>query len=154
MPTIMSRKKRGRTPLTKEMLLPMSASVVRKLSLENHVMLAALKAGQGNKDAMVSLLRVLYMTWFLSEKTEPVTDVATLLDVESSLEISIEAAAQGLGWQLSDEIVSAIEHVLLGFDRMISDAPKYRYQEAWDRLCRFVASEKQSPLPGSQLGKV
>ncbi|WP_338642078.1 hypothetical protein [Burkholderia pyrrocinia] len=33
------------------MLLPLPASVVRNFSLENHLMLAALKAGHGDKDA-------------------------------------------------------------------------------------------------------
>jgi hypothetical protein len=53
------RRKAGRTtpPLTREMLLPMNADVVSKVSLHNHMALVALRQGQGNADLVAELLK-------------------------------------------------------------------------------------------------
>ncbi|WP_322025438.1 hypothetical protein [Burkholderia sp. BCC1977] len=150
----MSRKNRGRTPISTEMLLPLPVNVARGISLENHLALATLKAGHGNKDAVVAVMRVLYMTWFMLEKTAYEADVQQFLDIESALEISVEAAERDGERRLSGDIVPSIERMLLCFDQLIRKTPKYRYQEAWARMCRFADSDQLSPLPGSRMERL
>ncbi|WP_321899878.1 hypothetical protein [Paraburkholderia heleia] len=58
-----SKMQRGRSPLTKEMLLPLPVKVVCEFSLENRLALVSIKGGHGMEDTMIALLRVLYLTW-------------------------------------------------------------------------------------------
>lgn len=50
------------------MLLPIPAKVVRDISLENHLALATMQEGYCSPDTMISLLRILYITYYLLEK--------------------------------------------------------------------------------------
>jgi hypothetical protein len=136
------------------MLLPLPANVVRKMSLENHLALSAIRRGHGTPETMVTLLRVLYMTYFMSAPASAGADLQLFLDVETVLDRSILAAEQGCDWQLQPEWLPAIERILLRFDDIVGSVPKYRYVESWDKLCRFVGSARQSPLPGSRLDGV
>ncbi|WP_429322817.1 hypothetical protein [Paraburkholderia sp. GAS448] len=52
------------------MLLPLPATEVRALSLENHLALAAMRSGHGTISLAMHLLRVLYLAWFLRDATE------------------------------------------------------------------------------------
>jgi hypothetical protein len=133
------------------MLLPLPASVVRDLSLESHLALAVIRSGHGTAETMISLLRMLYMTYFMlgNECLEP--DLALFCEAETVLDRSISAAGQGHGWQVRAGQLVPVGQVALRFDEMLGSVPKYRYIESWDRLCRFVHSVAPSPLPGSQL---
>lgn len=61
------RRKTGRTtpPLTREMLLPMSAELASKVSLHNHLALVALRHGKGNADLIAELLKTVYVAYDL-----------------------------------------------------------------------------------------
>lgn len=150
----MKRKDKSRAPRTKEMLLPLSASAVRSISLENHLSLATMRSGHGTSDTMVGLLRILYVTFYLLEKNHSEADLVLFLEVEASLDESIQAAGEGRDWRLATEHLPAIERVVRRCDEVLGSVPKYRYVEAWDKLNRFIHSPQQSPLPGSQLGPV
>ncbi len=131
--------------------MPLPGSVVRDLSLENHLALAAIRSGQGTAETIVSLLRMLYMTYFMLGTECPEADLALFCEAETVLDSSISAAGQGHGWQVSAEQLLPVGQVALRYDEVLGRVPKYCYIESWDRLCRFVHSAATSPLPGSQL---
>ncbi|RXV70023.1 hypothetical protein D1006_30385 [Burkholderia stabilis] len=110
-----------------------------------------MRSGNGTHDTMVALMRALYMTYFMLEAPVQADDLAFLLDIEAILQKSIEAAAQGQGWFVSDEYLTFIERLLLRLDTLVGGVPTYRYREAWARLDCFVKSSEVSPLPGSRL---
>ncbi|MEN2468428.1 hypothetical protein [Burkholderia sp. GS2Y] len=147
----MKQKRKGRTPRTKAALLPLPAALARNISIEYHLALAAMRSGNGTHDTMVALMRALYMTYFMLEAPVQADDLAFLLDIEAILQKSIEAAAQGQGWFVSDEYLTFIERLLLRLDTLVGGVPSYRYREAWARLDCFVKSSEVSPLPGSRL---
>ncbi|WP_254700425.1 hypothetical protein [Trinickia violacea] len=151
----MAKKGPSRPRRTKEMLLPLQTSVVRDISLENHLALATMRSGHGTSDAMVALLRALYMTFYLLEGNHSETELALFLEVETTLDASIRAAAgEGRDWRLAEEQLPLIEHVLQRCDEVVGSVPKYCYVDALDKLSRFVHSAQQSPLPGSRLGEM
>lgn len=149
----MARKGAARVARTKEMLLPLSARIVRCISLENHLSLAAIRDGHGTPDTMIALLRILYMT-FLLEAPCGAQSFGLYLEVEAALDESICAAAYGHDWQLPAGCLPAIEAVLRRNDELVGSIAKYRYIEAWEKLTRFVGSAEPSPLPGGRLGEV
>lgn len=146
-----SKMQRGRLALTKEMLLPLPANVVREFSLENHLALVSIKGGSGTEDTMIALLRLLYLTWFMVERSLREGDSALFVEAEEALQASIAAARKGAGWSLCDRRVVIVEHLLLRFDQVIDEVPKFRYLEAVERTRRFVASTQLSPLPDTRL---
>jgi hypothetical protein len=150
----MTKKQKSHASRTKEMLLPLPASVVRSISLENHLALATMRSGHGTRVTTVALLRVLYMTFYMVEKHCAEADLMLFLEVEAALDESMRAADAGGGWKIATERLPALEQVLQRSDEVVSGVPKYRYVEAWDRLNRFVGSEQHSPLPGSRMGEV
>ncbi|WP_232454616.1 hypothetical protein [Burkholderia ubonensis] len=151
----MIRKGRtSRTPRTKEMLLPLPAGVARKISLENHLALATIRTGHGTPDAMIALLRVLYMTYFMLEKDVSDADLESFRDVETALDESIRAADGGGDWRVRGERLPAIERMLLQFDHLIARVQRYRYADAWARMENFARSPEESPLPGSSLNGI
>jgi hypothetical protein len=101
------------------MWLPRPASVVRDLSLENHLTLAVIRSGQGTAETMTSLLRMLYMTYFMlgTECSEP--DLALFCEAETVLDSSISAAGQGHGWQVSAEQLLPVGQAALRYDEVL-----------------------------------
>jgi hypothetical protein len=61
------KRKAARTtpPLTHAMLLPMPVELARKVSLQNHLALVALRQGQGNADLVAELLKTVYVAYDL-----------------------------------------------------------------------------------------
>ncbi|WP_080424629.1 hypothetical protein [Burkholderia ubonensis] len=66
----MPQKQLSRRPRNKAELLPLSAGLVRNISLENHLALATMRAGHGTSETMIALLRVLYLTFFIVERID------------------------------------------------------------------------------------
>ncbi|MBB5460514.1 hypothetical protein [Paraburkholderia sp. Cpub6] len=124
---------------------------LRDLSLEGHLALAVLRSGHGTAETMVSLLQMLYLTYFMLGTACPEADVALFREAETVLDSSISAAAQGHGWQVSTEQTVTVGLVASRYDEVLGSVPKYRYIESCDRLCRFFHSAATSPLPDSQL---
>jgi len=150
----MTRKGQARKTRTKEMLLPLPASIVKQISLENHMSLVVMRNGHGTQDTMTALLQTLYMTFYLLDGNCSEVDLALFLEVETGLDKSIRTAAQGCDWQVDAQWLPAIEQVLRRNDEIMGSLPKYCYAEAWGKLTRFVGSTQMSPLPGSRLNEV
>ncbi|MFP3182418.1 MAG: hypothetical protein RXR52_32405 [Paraburkholderia sp.] len=136
------------------MLLPLPASTVKQISLENHMSLVLMRNGHGTADTMTALLRILYMTFYLLEGSCSEADLALFLEVEMGLDKSIREASRGRDWQVDAQWLPAIGQVLRRNDEIVGSVPRFRYTEAWERLRRFVISAQISPLPGSPLNEV
>ncbi|WP_244137139.1 hypothetical protein [Burkholderia pyrrocinia] len=134
--------------------MPLPTAHVRAISLENHLALAAIRSGHGTSEAMVALLRVLYLGYFIVAPDVSDADLALFLEAESVLEQSVEAAGDGQGWRITKDALAAIEQLLLRVDAIVGSVPKYHYLEARNKLGRFAASADRSPIPGSKLNEV
>lgn len=126
----MTRKRMTSKPRTKTMLLPLSSALVRNISLENHMSLAAMRSGHGTHDTMCALLRILYMLFYMLEGNDRDAEFPQFLDAESALDKSIQAAATGQNWQLDEESIPVMEAMLLRFDEVIANVPAFRYQDS------------------------
>jgi hypothetical protein len=137
--------KPGRKPLTKAMLLPLPVGRVRALSLENHLLLAAIRNGHGSQDVTMNLMRVLYLTYFMFDGTRW-RDLDAFREAEAALDCTITRAEQDQGWTLPEEDHGVLEHIVALHDQQLASAPSHRYVEAWDRLQRFMHSHDPSPI--------
>ena len=136
-----------RVPLTKEMLLPLSTEKVRALSLENHLALAVVRSGKGDCDQVVCLLRVVYLAFLMRNETASGSDLDLYREAEGVLDACIERGAHGEAWALREDEVTDIERVLAVHDEQLAAIPRHRYLAAWERLQRFVADRRCSPVP-------
>ncbi|KVS50720.1 hypothetical protein WK39_28085 [Burkholderia cepacia] len=150
----MTRKRMVHKPRTKAMLLPLPFVLVRNISLENHMALAAMRSGHGTHDTMCALLRVLYVLFYMLDGREDTRDLSGLLEAEAILDKSVQAVASGQDWQVDGQGIPVIEAMLLRFDEVIGSVPAFRYQEAWEKMAKFARTDLQSPIPGSRVGKI
>lgn len=84
--------RKSRAGLTKEMLLPLSTEKVRSLSLENHMALTVVRSGNGDCDQVVSLLRNVYLAFFMRSETESGSDFDLYRRAEAVLDAYIARA--------------------------------------------------------------
>ncbi|HDR9090104.1 TPA: hypothetical protein QDB10_006099 [Burkholderia vietnamiensis] len=126
------------------MLLPLSAEKVRSLSLEHHMALAVVRSGSGNCDQVVSLLRVVYLAFFMRSETASGSDLNLYRRAEAVLDACIARAEP---WMLQPSEAADVERLLVVHDEQLAAVPKHRYLAAWDRLQRFVTGTGQSPIP-------
>jgi hypothetical protein len=148
----MTKKHKSHGPRSKEMLLPLRSIVVRSISLENHLALAAMRGRHGTRATFIALLRVLYMTFYLTESHCSEAELTLFRQAETALAESMRDADERGDWKLPAISLPTLELLLRQSDELVSSVPKYRYVEAWDRFARFVRSAQLSPLPGSCLG--
>ncbi|MBR8334141.1 hypothetical protein KDW69_21030 [Burkholderia ambifaria] len=127
---------------------------MRRISLENHLALAAMRSGRGSPDTMVALLRVLYLLFFLLEGSLCDDEQAWLLEAEDVLDESIRGAEGSGDWHVDAQKLPIIERLLLRCDEAVASVPKFRYVDAWQKMETFVRSPERSPLPGSRLADV
>ena len=142
-----AKKRRGRSGLSKELLLPMSIERVRALSLENHLALATVCAGRGHADQVIHLFRTVYLAFLLREETAAGEGTELYRAAEAALDACFERGERGERWLLLDRERAAIERVLVVHDSQLAAVRKHRYLAAWDRLQRFVVGAALSPIP-------
>ncbi|HDR9021951.1 hypothetical protein L0Z31_27050 [Burkholderia vietnamiensis] len=126
----MTRKRMANKPRTKAMLLPLPFALVRSISLENHLALAAMRSGHGTPDTMCALLRVLYVLFYMLDGNYDDADLSRFVDGEAVLAKSVQAVASGQDWQIVEEGISVIEAMLLRFDEVAGSVPAFRYQDS------------------------
>lgn len=137
----------SRSALTKEMLLPLSTEKVRSLSLAHHLALAMVRSGNGDCDQVVSLLRVVYLAFFMRSETESGSDLDLYRRAEAVLDACIARAECGEPWMLHENEAADVERLLVVHDAQLAAVPKHRYLAAWDQLQRFVTGTGRSPIP-------
>ncbi|QVN21312.1 hypothetical protein [Burkholderia pyrrocinia] len=145
----MKTKNHNSIDRTREMLLPLSTHIVRSLSLENHLALAAIRTGWGAPRIMKVLTRALYMTYFLIERVASDDEMALFRDAEAVLDQSISTAEKAGTWEVTAEQSPILEKILLWFDEAVSRVPMCRYIECMERFYRFAQSAEKSPFPDS-----
>lgn len=137
----------SRSALTKEMLLPLSTEKVRSLSLAHHLALAMVRSENGDCDQVVSLLRVVYLAFFMRSETESGSDLDLYRRAEAVLDACIARAERDEPWMLRENEAADVERLLVVHDAQLAAVPKHRYLAAWDRLQRFVTGKGRSPIP-------
>ncbi|MPV71349.1 hypothetical protein [Burkholderia sp. BE17] len=133
------------------MLLPLSTEKVRALSLENHLAFATVRAGRGDAEQIINLLRVVYLAFYLREETASGADLDLYRQAEAALDACVERAKQGERWLLFDCEQAAVESLLVVHDAQLAAISKHRYLAAWDRLQRFVTGTGRSPIPAAEV---
>ncbi|KWN14708.1 hypothetical protein WT83_16600 [Burkholderia territorii] len=137
----------GRRALTKEQLLPLPTEKVRALSLGHHMALATVRSDHGSDDQVLSLLRVIYLAFYLRYETVAGIDTNLYRQAEMALDACIVRAERGEKWLLLDREAAVIERVLVVHDAQLAAVPVYRYVLAWERLERLIVDTKQSRSP-------
>ncbi|AOK19211.1 hypothetical protein WL51_23135 [Burkholderia ubonensis] len=140
-------RRADRKPLTKSDLLPLPTAKVRALSLENHMALAAIRAGHGGEEQISCLLRVVYLAFYMRGETEAGADLSVYRQAEAALDACIARAEQGTAWLLLDREQSTIEQILVVHDEQLAAVPMHRYCAAWENLQRFMTGQIRSPIP-------
>lgn len=128
------------------MLLPLPVSRVRALSLENHLALAAMRSGHGNLDVAMTLLRILYLTWFMRDTAGGEGNPDVFRDAEAAVTRSRIRADQHEGWTLEDTDHDLFAEILALHDQQLASMPSHRYTAAWDSLNRFLRNDDESPI--------
>jgi len=131
---------------SKEMLLPLSTEKVRAISLENHLALSMVRAGRGESEQIIDLLRVVYLAFYLRDETASDADLGLYRKAEAALGACIGRAERGKKWLLLDHERAAAQRILVVHDEQLAAVPKHRYVAAWDRLQRFISSDARSPI--------
>ncbi|MBR8028550.1 hypothetical protein KDX27_31415 [Burkholderia cenocepacia] len=138
---------RARRPLTKAQLLPLPVDQVRALSLKHHLALAMLRDGRGDIEAIITLLNVLYLAFFLRDSAPVALDGCRRAEV--ALDDCIRRAERGEPWCLADDERQALEQLVVMHDAQLAAAPAHRYLDAWDQVQRVMASGGRSPIPAA-----
>ena len=135
------KRKAGRTspPLTREMLLPMTANVVSKVSLHNHLALVALRQGQGNADLIAELLKTVYVAYDLSAPDQRLARTEQFARAESAVKAVIVHAAATDEWRLAEAECENVEQILGLHDQQLGALPKHLIDAAKQRLMRVLA---------------
>jgi hypothetical protein len=130
------KRKAARTtpPLTRAMLLPMSAELASKVSLHNHLALVALRQGQGNADLIAELLKTVYVTYDLLDSDQRAALTGHFAGAESAIKAVIKHAAATDEWRLAEEECEGVELILGLHDVQLAALPKHRIEGAKQRL--------------------
>jgi hypothetical protein len=134
------KRKTGRTspPLTRAMLLPMSADVVSKVSLHNHLALVALRQGQGNADLIAELLGTVYVAYDLLDPDQRIAFIDQFTHAEASIKAVITHAAATDEWRLAEAECENVELILGLHDTQLVALPKHLVEGAKQRLMRVL----------------
>jgi len=137
---------RSKVPKTKDMLLPLTAAVARKKSLEHHLTLASLQSGHGTPDALSTVFQTIYLAYFVHEAVVGRRDLDQFRTAEAAV-VDCAVAGKRTGiFEISAEGRTAVEHLLLMHDEQLTSVPAHVIASAHVRLAQFVADNKLSPI--------
>jgi hypothetical protein len=143
------RRKSPRQPLTKNQLLPLPLATVRAMSLENHMAFAAVKAGNGSLAQMSSLLRVVYLSYYLRDEMASGEEVDPYRQAERALERCTRCSIEGSdAWTLMPDEEKVIGQIMVLLDAQLAAVPLHRFMRARDRLQTFVAANTGRSIAG------
>jgi hypothetical protein len=136
----------NRKPLSKSLLLPMSAQSAREMSLAHHLALAACRGDSANRHQINELVRSVYMAYFLQRMGYGDLPFECYEHAEAAFENALAVAAKCGRWMISDQDAPVIERLLALHDQQLSEAPMHRVAEAEKQLRQFLAGTGVSPL--------
>lgn len=133
----------ARTPLSRELLLPLPASTVSSLSLENHLALAALRAGHNSVDLMARLVNVVGAARYLHEADHGrgTSGQAVFDTAWQALLRCINGGRGGTCETLVEADFSALEQLVTLHDRQMATTPVHLLLAARERLNRYYRRE-------------
>lgn len=126
------------------MLLPLPPEKRKKLQLQYHLALVAIRGGHGNPELVAVLLNAMYVSFDLAGRGKCV-DLALYQRADVALQAYMERMDRDEDL-LSDDEAVALEQVLTMYDAQLSRMPSHRYVEACERTHRFVLSGGESPI--------
>src|SRR5476649_1169675 len=136
----------NRKPLSKSLLLPMSAQPARGMSLAHHLALAACRGDAANRHQINELVRSVYMAYYLQRMGFGEVPFECYEHAEAAFENALAVAAKCARWKISEQDARVIERLLALHDQQLSEAPMHRVVEAERRLRQFLAGADASPL--------
>ncbi|BBU33491.1 hypothetical protein BTHE68_72250 (plasmid) [Burkholderia sp. THE68] len=95
---------------------------------------------------------MLYVTFFVQDAGYGETDLLVYGRAEAALERGLQRAEAERVWTLETADWPLFEAVLQEADRQLAGAPRYAHIAARERLKRFAASGRASPLPSDASG--
>ncbi|MBB5466845.1 hypothetical protein HDG32_002963 [Paraburkholderia sp. CI2] len=132
--------------MTRDMLLPLPATISRHRSLEHHVALAALRAGNCNIELIGRLFRAVYLAYFVHETLTGRRSLEPFRISEAVLH-TVAARIKAAGdWSLPEADGRALECVLSLHDEQLSTLPSHRIAQADERLNIFLVTDALSPI--------
>lgn len=139
-----------RKPLTRELLLPISVTKFRSLSLQNHLALVALQNGCGDMEHVVCLFKVVYLTWFINNKTL-MANADEIHAVLRLAEVSLHACALRLKEEMQEPIShdegAVLKEILFIHDQQLSVVSLNHLQHAWERLQQWLSQDGELRIP-------
>lgn len=132
--------------MTKDMLLPLSAAVARKKSLEHHLALASLQGGSGTTDATAKVFQTIYLAYFIHEATVGRQDLDQFRVAEAAVVECAVAGKKTGAFEIPASGRAAVEHILLMHDQQLWSVPAHVVASAHARLAQFIAADKMSPI--------
>ena len=129
----------NRKPLSKSLLLPISAQSAREMSLAHHLALAACRGDSANRHQINELVRSVYMAYFLQRMGYGDLPVECYELAEAAFENALAVAAKCGRWIISEQDAPVIERLLALHDQQLSEAPMHRVAEAGKQLRQFLA---------------
>jgi len=136
----------NRKPLSKSLLLPMSAQSAREMSLAHHLALAACRGDRANRHQINELVGTVYMAYFLQRMGFGDMPLECYEHAEAALENALAVAAKSARWVITEQDAPVIERLLALHDKQLSEAPMHRVVEAEKQLRQFLAGTGVSPL--------
>ena len=136
----------NRKPLSKSLLLPMSAQSAREMSLAHHLALAACRGDSANRHQINELVRSVYMAYFLQRMGYGDLPFECYEHAEAAFENALAVAAKCGRWIISEQDAPVIERLLTLHDQQLSEAPMHRVVDAENQLRQFLAGTGASPL--------
>lgn len=151
MPESKSRKNRrsevSRPRLPKMFLLPMPDECVRDFSLKGHLALEGSQRIEGNRDSVLELTRILYLTFFMQEVNVGCTNLSALVNAEQVLDQTAQIAERTGIWRLDREDVPTIEKILRMYDEELAGSSTRKFFEAEKRMNQLLRTHHLcSPL--------
>ncbi|MGC3030118.1 hypothetical protein ACPUER_34190 [Burkholderia sp. DN3021] len=109
--------------MTKEMLLPIPASVARRKSIEHHMVYHSLATGNGNASIVAQLFSAVYCAYFVHEATTGRTDLDVFRAAELALhDCAVRGKAEGKFTTTTDGMIAA-QRVLTLRDEQLLNVP-------------------------------
>ncbi len=141
------RPQKLRRPMTREMLLPIAASIARHRSIKYHMACHQLASGSGSPTVFAQLFEAVYGAYFVHVATLGRTGLDVFREAEKELrECYTRAKAEGR-FDKAPESMVAIQKVLLLRDEQFRTVPSHIIDTAEERFLRYVKSDgDDSPI--------
>lgn len=126
-------------------LIPLPASMVQAISLQNHLALVALRSEHGDSLHVTFLLRAAYLAYILRDSCDFNCEIGVFESAEVALcGCSRRAEKDGL-WELTDSEIDVLKIVLTLHDEQLQSIPIHRYETACaDLLGYLMKSDKRA----------